>query len=805
MESNDNTANSAHEFASVLESSSSSKNEVPEWPIAPTFLSLRQGCTEDTANYNTDGIYYTDYLRGFLADLSHDMNIQNALSLFQFVPKDFLPHDPNAENPNEITKDPTKATVIWNDPLDPKITEILDRQGKKIIRIDSGTYVNNGMLCDAFRKCDPKHTSSCFMQDSIVGIFADKELNELPPNSDEYRQKLKDLVAEFNQNRAEISKIKCDTYPEDGETRRLYIHYTCPYSLFEEHIFPIYVQGRVIACLMFGQVARDAFDKKKAFRDFETIMQIYIDFNVEIENVKPVDNELWNKKVDTIINRIETFEKRLENRIEYRNTRYINEGFINIEQQFRKGVRKIRIKGYRAIAEFVEASNTAFNEIREKFDGSDDGFFRMFALPVTTIQKELILIGWSGEISPEERKGYKFSLKQFVGLDNIRDEEDKKKNEIILNGASQQIRDAHDDKDVFWYGTLANNEIAYIVWKRHDQQLHGAAFQRYKAALKNFYSVVLECYSFIRGAKMELLLETTIQQSAHESAHFIVPARDMVENNLRFPSKKNCLDHYSTYKKYFDIEKQSILALLDQLAEINNGSSLIFSEKITINKQPQNVHDLLMNLKRMFSKKSADYDKDIHYVEEKRFVIVNMDVAYFNHALYNLVDNAVKYAFDGSNIYINMDVDRTEGKLKIQFKSFGIQIKEEDREKIYHLFERGEDAALTTKGTGIGMFVVKKVCEAHGGNVWHSSELLSSYNIPVLFNFKYNSNLRNRINLGKMVEYERTYGKEINRLSGLIENEVVHNHNFVKNLITFNSRINTPTYRNIFFFDIPLK
>ena len=39
-----------------------------EWPIAPTFLSLRQGCNENTANYNTDGIYYTDYLRGFLAD-----------------------------------------------------------------------------------------------------------------------------------------------------------------------------------------------------------------------------------------------------------------------------------------------------------------------------------------------------------------------------------------------------------------------------------------------------------------------------------------------------------------------------------------------------------------------------------------------------------------------------------------------------------------------------------------------------------------------------------------------------------------
>ena len=780
---------------------------INEWPIAPTFLSLRQGCTEDTANYNNDGIYYTDYLRGFLADLSHDKNIQNALALFQFVPKDFLPHDPNAENPNEITKDPTKATVVLNMPLDPKIAEILNRQGLKIIRIDSGTYVNNGRLCNVFRRCASEHTSFCFMQDSIVGIFADEKLNKLQPNTNEYIQRLEELVEEFNQGRVEISKIKCDAFLEDGKIKRLYIHYTCPYSLFEEHIFPIYVQERIIACLMFGQVGRTSFDKLKAFNEYMDKMRKFdsVDPYIILSGIMYVDENQWEKKARTIVERIEIFEKRLENKIDHRNTRYINDRFSDIEQIFRFRIKKIKIKDYKAISEFTEALNTAFNRIRYNFDSSDDGFFRMFALPLTTIQKELVLVGWSGDISLEEKMEYNFSLKRLRGLYYIKDIDKKKKGEIILNAASQKIRETYNDKDVFWYGTLADNEVAYIVWKRHNQQLHGDAFRIYREALKNFYSVALECYSYIRGAKMELLLETTIQQSAHESAHFIEPARDLVENNLHFPSKKEYLDHCSTNKKYFEIEKQSVLALLNQLAEINNGSSLIFSEKITINKQPQNVHDLLMNLKRMFSKKSADYYKDIHYVEEKRFVIADIDVAYFNHALYNLVDNAVKYAFDGSYIYINMDVDRTEGKLKIQFKSFGIQIKEEDREKIYHLFERGEDAALSTKGTGIGMYIVKKVCEAHGGNVWHSSELLSEYNLPVLFNLKYNSNLRNRINLGKMVEFDKMYGKEINRLSGLIENEVVHDHNFIKNLITFNSRINTPTYRNIFFVEIPLK
>lgn len=81
-----------------------------EWPISPTFLSLRDGCHEDTVNCNRDGIYYLDYLRGFIANLSRDKNIQNALSLFQFVPADFKPLDTNSDENNSTEG----VSIIWN-------------------------------------------------------------------------------------------------------------------------------------------------------------------------------------------------------------------------------------------------------------------------------------------------------------------------------------------------------------------------------------------------------------------------------------------------------------------------------------------------------------------------------------------------------------------------------------------------------------------------------------------------------------------------------------------------------------------
>ena len=119
-----------------------------------------------------------------------------------------------------------------------------------------------------------ENTRFCFKQDSSVGLFIDEELNKFRPNSDEYRQRLEGLIAEYNQSRSHISKIKCEAFPESGELRRLYVHYTCSQSRFEEHIFPIYAQERVIACLMFGQVGRESFNREESFKDYMKEMKV---------------------------------------------------------------------------------------------------------------------------------------------------------------------------------------------------------------------------------------------------------------------------------------------------------------------------------------------------------------------------------------------------------------------------------------------------------------------------------------------------------------------------------------------------
>lgn len=783
-----------------------------DWPISPTFLSLRYGCKEEDAKYNRDGIYYPDYLRGFLADLSHDERIQNALMLFQFVPENFTPNDPNADNATETDK----GTVLFNYPIDERIRTILN--GRKIIRIESGTFINNGRRCACFRGCKIGNKDFCYKQDSIVGIFADEELDTFYPNSIEYCQKLNNIIKSFNKGRDNINKIKIESL-EIGDEQRLYVHYTCPKSLYEEHIFPIYAQGHIIACLVLGQMARDSFDEKKSFIEDRKGMEEYEEAKKKTKEVNPsafeykitiLSQKEWDKKASAVLSRVQIFEKRLEEKIEHRNTRYINDAFEGIERHFRIKVNSINIKKQDTFNKFSEALSEALTIIKHKFDNNPDGFFRIFALSVDIEHGDLIPIGCTDRESTEtsdfkmqkDMLELNFSLEKLKELDATSEYEQKGR--IIQEAASQKIKELYEKHDVLLPGWLAGGEVAYIVWERHSKELRGNitdnTFAVYKKNLRHFYSIALEYYSYIRGARMESLLKTTLQESAHESAHFILPSIDVVTKHLKILPQKmireNYEDFYKKYKDDFERYRKEVLESLNQLNSINSGSSLILSPSLKINKKITEVFYLLYKLKKIFDVRASDSYKQIYYKQDEDGVRANIDESYFNHALYNLLDNAIKYGHEGSNIYIHMSVDRKRYLMNIKIISYGIGIPEEEEERVYDLFERGTEASNRERGTGLGMYIVKKICEAHGGTVSHISKKLSELNIPVLLNYK---NIIADLTSGDIEKFE----KEISALS-TIQYEVVNNRNFIEYDNVFWNRLYTPTYKNTFTMTIPL-
>ena len=89
--------------------------------------------------------------------------------------------------------------------------------------------------------------------------------------------------------------------------------------------------------------------------------------------------------------------------------------------------------------------------------------------------------------------------------------------------------------------------------------------------------------------------------------------------------------------------------------------------------------------------------------------------------LQNLVDNAAKFMGDQKEPRINIGQDAEEGGMPVLYvQDNGIGIPPEHYERVFGLFNKLNPMA---EGTGIGLAIVKRIIEVHGGRIWVESEV----------------------------------------------------------------------------------
>ncbi len=155
-------------------------------------------------------------------------------------------------------------------------------------------------------------------------------------------------------------------------------------------------------------------------------------------------------------------------------------------------------------------------------------------------------------------------------------------------------------------------------------------------------------------------------------------------------------------------------ALIDDLLEFARAGRIEFA------KEAVSMDDLLQDVE-------TDYDLYLKEHNAKLVVKGNLpaimcDPVRFSQVWKNLIGNAVKYNDSPSPLVeIGCESDRQDSTMyRFYVRDNGIGIPEGERERIFMPFQR---AARDTKyeGTGIGLAIVKRVVEFHGGRIWVES------------------------------------------------------------------------------------
>ncbi|MBK6834453.1 MAG: two-component sensor histidine kinase [Bacteroidetes bacterium] len=136
------------------------------------------------------------------------------------------------------------------------------------------------------------------------------------------------------------------------------------------------------------------------------------------------------------------------------------------------------------------------------------------------------------------------------------------------------------------------------------------------------------------------------------------------------------------------------------------------ANSILVNKEEVNISELTQTtIQKAFT---SEQQKRITTKIENN-ILLNTDTAIFPSIIINLVENALKYTPD--NCPVVVELSKTD-KIILKVSDEGLGISTEEKPKVFDKFFRsGNEETRKSKGTGLGLFIVKKMVEMHNGTI----------------------------------------------------------------------------------------
>jgi PAS domain S-box-containing protein len=106
------------------------------------------------------------------------------------------------------------------------------------------------------------------------------------------------------------------------------------------------------------------------------------------------------------------------------------------------------------------------------------------------------------------------------------------------------------------------------------------------------------------------------------------------------------------------------------------------------------------------------------------------DERLLGHIFTNLLSNAVKYSEPGATVRFSIDRDGQDAVCVVADR--GIGISEEDQQQLFKAFHRGSNVG-TRPGTGLGLLLVKRCADLHGGKLQVKSKIGEGTTVTVRF------------------------------------------------------------------------
>lgn len=204
------------------------------------------------------------------------------------------------------------------------------------------------------------------------------------------------------------------------------------------------------------------------------------------------------------------------------------------------------------------------------------------------------------------------------------------------------------------------------------------------------------------------------------AAHDVRNPLGVILNFSEFLIDENKNTFSEEHKKFLKIIYSSadfLLKLIEDLLDI----SKIESGKLNLNLQKADLVEFAERNIQLNNILASKKNISIQLNYNQKPVELPFDQQKMEQVFNNLLTNAIKFSYEGSNVMVNIRANK--GSVLVEVEDKGIGIPSHLTETIFHPFNKASTVGTAgEKSTGLGLSIVKKIVEGHGGNIAVKSE-----------------------------------------------------------------------------------
>ena len=160
---------------------------------------------------------------------------------------------------------------------------------------------------------------------------------------------------------------------------------------------------------------------------------------------------------------------------------------------------------------------------------------------------------------------------------------------------------------------------------------------------------------------------------------------------------------------------------LTRLIDVFLNVSRIETGRLELKKEEIDIMQIVSQVIEDLSKQAKDKNLKITVQKpDEQLPKILADKDKIHDVVMNLVDNAIKYTEKG---WINIRINRSKSLISLEVRDSGIGIASDEIDKLFQKFSRAEAVSrIHTGGSGLGLFIARKIIETHAGRIWAESE-----------------------------------------------------------------------------------